>query len=99
MTDNRDSYAEALERQKQLAQWKEQKKREAQQRENQKKQDALGAYLQRRAQEWIDTTGSDDGLGEQLPRWRAAYLDAREAEAEAERRRKLDEATAHYPGR
>ena len=57
----------------------------------------METYLRRRSQEWIDTTGSADGLNEELPRWRAAYLDAREAEAEAERAEKLAELDAdHY---
>ena len=57
----------------------------------------METYLRRRSQEWIDTTGSADGLNEELPRWRAAYLDAREAEAQAERQAKIAQVEAeHY---
>ena len=97
MTDNRDPYADELERRRQLEEWMAQKKAEAEQATRAAKQSDLESYLRRRSQEWLDTTGSADGLNEELPRWRAAYLDAREAEAAAERQRKLAALTQeHY---
>jgi hypothetical protein len=92
-----DKYAEKLENERRLQEWRANKKREAEERERAEKQSALEAYLRRRSEEWVATTGSTDGLNEALARWRAAYLDAREAEAEAERQAKIAAVTReHY---
>jgi hypothetical protein len=95
--DADQQYRHHLEMQEKRAAWEQERKHQREQQARARKQAELADYLQRRAEEWEASTGSTDGLGEQLPRWRAAYLDAREAEAEAERRQKMAEVEAeHY---
>jgi hypothetical protein len=92
-----DLYADKLERDRQLAEWKAQKKAEKEQKEREQKQAELEGYLRRRSEEWIATTGSTDGLGEQLQRWRQQYIDGREAAYQAEREARLAELNnEHY---
>ncbi len=96
-TGRQDSYADELERRKQLDAWKARKRAEAEARDRAQKQADLEAYLKRRADAWVATVGSTEGLNEELPRWRRQYLDTREAEAQAEREAKLAQAEAeHY---
>ena len=95
--DQNDPYAHELAKRAALAEWREEKKRKAGEAERARKQAELESHLKGRADAWIATTGSTDGLGEQLPRWREQYMDAREAEIQAERQAKLDRLIAeHY---
>ncbi len=83
--------------QQKRAAWEKQLQHERDQQQRAAKQAELERYLQRRAQEWEATTGSTDGLGEQLPRWRQQFIESKVAEQEAERQARRDAAATQYP--
>ena len=96
MTDKRDSYADELERQKQLAEWKAQKKREAEERERQQKRAALETHLAERARTYFDHTGTTPSTS-LLQRWQEQYADEQAHLVEAEREARRAEAEEeHY---
>ena len=104
MTDERDPHrdqiiAEAM-RQEELRQKREayfaEKEREAEAEDRRQKQAALKAHLDARAQRHLDYTGAAPSVS-LIESWQQAYLDAREAEAQAERAEKLAQINAeHY---
>ena len=88
MTDKRDSYADELERQKQLAEWRAKKKHEAEEKERQQKRAALETHLAERARTYFDHTGATPSTS-LLESWREQYIDAKQHEVEAEREAKI----------
>jgi hypothetical protein len=56
---------------------------------------ALEAYLQNRAQEWADTTGSTPPISV-VERWQQQYMDEQELVRQAEREARLAEAEREY---
>ena len=91
-----DSYADELERRKQLAEWKARKKAEKEEAERQQKRAALEAHLAERARTYFDHTGSTPATAV-LERWQQEYLDAIALQREAERAERLAQVEAeHY---
>ena len=88
MTDKRDSYADELERQKQLAEWRAKKKHEAEEKARQQKRAALETHLAERARTYFDHTGTTPPMSV-LESWREQYIDAKQREAEAEREARI----------
>ena len=84
MTDERDPYRDVLERQKKLAQWRAQKKHEAQEAQRQQKRARLEAHLAERARTYFDHTGTTPSTSV-LESWQQQYIDQQELARQAER--------------
>jgi hypothetical protein len=90
-----DSYGHELERRRALEEWEARKRAEAKHLEAEKKQAALAAYLERRGEEWMATTGEQPTLND-LATWRREYMDKVEAAYQQERQKKLQEAEQEH---
>jgi hypothetical protein len=89
-TQQEDSWLRHLENQKKLAAWEAQQKERKEQERRERKQEELARYLLRRGRDWVEITGEEPSPDE-VRRWRREYLDQREAEHQARRRREIEE--------
>jgi hypothetical protein len=80
----------------QRAAWEEERQQRREQKAREEKQARLEAYLKRRGQEWMDTTGSPPPQ-HVLEGWQQDYADLQEAEYQRKRQAKLAEAESQYP--
>ena len=86
--DGNQQYAHQQELRQKRQAWEEQKKVEDEQAELARKRAALEAYLQNRAQEWVDTVGSSPSASV-IQGWQQQDMDEQELVRQAEREAKL----------
>jgi hypothetical protein len=91
-----DPHGLALENSRKLAEWKQQKKAEAEHQEREQKRAGLEEYLRGRARDWRDHVG-EEPTPEEWRDWRREYMDARAGEQDLERELRLAESEKeHY---
>ena len=90
-----EEYAHRRELAARRERWEAQKKVEDEQAELARKRAALEAYLQNRAQEWVDTVGSSPSASV-IQGWQQQYMDEQELVRQAEREARLAEVEAEY---
>ena len=74
--------------QEQRAAWEQRRKQEREQQRIAQQRGDLESYLQRRARAWTETTGSTPPHSV-MEDWQRQFMDAREAEAQAEKQAQL----------
>jgi hypothetical protein len=97
MTQGDDSYARRLENDRKLAEWKQRKKAEAEEKEREQKRNALQRYLSERGRQWEDHTGTPPST-RLFELWTEEYMNTVQAESELEREARINESIeSNYP--
>jgi len=91
-----DDYARALENAEKRRAWEAQREESKKEQERQEQRDELTRYINRRSEDYRNLLGVEPA-GSDIQRWTREHLDAKAAEAEIARVRKLEESVAeHY---